>query len=143
MSKSKIGALGGSEAGHLIAARGANNMTGTNVLSVVIDIDEIDNISFDCAFTGTPTGTFTVEVSNSFLPNTTNMNGTPIRAGTWQSVTAAVDGAIVNPAGAGSQCLFGFVATKIAMSCSYLRFKYTNTSGTGQLDVYVNGKALG
>jgi hypothetical protein len=143
MAKSKIGALGGNEAGHLIGAFGTNNMTGTGVISRIIDIDEIDNISFDCAWTGTPTGTFTVEVSNSFLPNTTNMNGTPIRVGTWQSVTSAVDGTITNPAGSASNCLFGFNPTKLAMSCTYLRFRYTNTSGSGQLEVYVNGKAIG
>ncbi|HEY6875594.1 MAG TPA: hypothetical protein VI384_04470 [Candidatus Dormibacteraeota bacterium] len=147
MAKSKVGAVGGNEAGHLIASvSGVNNMTGTTAIVKVIDIDEVDNISFDVSWTGTPTGTFIVEVSNSYLPNPKDLSGqgtAGIRVGSWNPVTSTVDGAIVNPAGASGKCIFGFNPTKFAMAFSFMRLTYTNSAGTGQLDVWMSGKAIG
>lgn len=146
MSKSKLGALGGNEAGHIISSGlpSANNMTGTATIGpVVLNIDEADEITFDAVWTGNPTGTWLVEVSNSLLPNGKDQNGTPIRAGSWNSVVALVDGTMTNPAGSAGKAIFGFKLTNFVMGFTYLRISYTNATGAGALDVYMSGKAVG
>ena len=143
MAKSKVGALGGNDAGHEIAA-GA--MTGTNSLVFVLDVDEVDWLTFDIAYTGTPTGTFKVEVSNSYLPNRRDLSGaspSAIRAGSWKDMTSRLVPTLTNPAGAAGNQFVGFPMGDVAIGGSYVRFTYTNASGTGVLDVFVTGKAVG
>lgn len=141
MSKTKLGALGGNFAGGVIVA---GVMTGTNVIGpVVLDIDEADILTFDISYTGTPTGTFKFEVSNSVLPNRTNLSGTPVRAGSWKDLTSRLVPALTNPAGAAGNQFVGFPLGDVAMGATYLRVSYTNASGVGVLDVYMTGKALG
>lgn len=144
MAKSKLGALGGSDAGHMIIA---GVMTSVAVLVFVLDTDEADWLTFDITYTGTPTGTFKVESSNSYLPNRRDLSGaapnTPIRAGSWKDMTSRLVPAITNPAGAGGNQFVGFPMGDVAIGGTYVRFTYTNTSGVGVLDVFINGKAIG
>jgi hypothetical protein len=143
VAKSKIGALGGNDAGHAISA---GVMTGVAVLQFVLDVDEVDWLTFDIGYTGTPTGTFKVESSNSYLPNKRDLSGIvvpPIRAGSWTNLTTRLAPAITNPAGAAGNQFVGFPMGDVAVGGSYVRFTYTNTSGAGVLDVFYNGKAIG
>jgi len=143
VAKSKVGALGGDDAGHMIKA---GVMTGTNALVFVLDVDEIDWLTFDITYTGTPTGTFKVEASNSYLPDRRDLTGgtyTAKRAGSWKDMTSRLVPSIANPAGAGGNQFVGFPFGDVAIGATYVRFTYTNTSGAGVLDVFVTGKAVG
>ncbi len=106
----------------------AGVMTGTDVLtSAPTNIRGIDNVSYQMAWTGTPTGTFSFEVSN------TSTSGTD---GTWTVLTLATSP--TNPAGSASNT--GVDLNQL--SFKWVRMKYTNSGSTGTLNVTVFGKAV-
>ena len=88
----------------------------------------MDDVFFDCEFTGDLIGTFTVQVSASYDPVTNpsavfipvTLSPVPVTAGT--------------PGQVGINMNF--------MGSNYIQIIYTNTSGTGVLNVWCNGKAL-
>jgi hypothetical protein len=104
-------------------------MSGTSTISSPItEIRGFDDVYYEMQFTGTPTGTFSVQVSSSYDP-ITNPNAvfitiplspTPIATGTAGSI-----GIDINLEGS-----------------QWIQLVYTNTSGTGTLNAYVSGKAL-
>jgi hypothetical protein len=79
----------------IIDPAGANNMTGTNVvLSTPIRMDSLQQLSLEGTYTGTPTGAFTWEDSDTYDP-VTNPNAV--------FFTLATTAALPSPAaGAGS-----------------------------------------
>lgn len=106
-------------------------MTGTTVLtSSVTVIQNISYIGYSVSFTGTPTGTFSVEVSNDY---SINPDGSVRNAGTWTPITLTGSPVASGSAGTGFIDIDGIAAYAI-------RLKYTNTSGSGVLNAYVNGK---
>jgi hypothetical protein len=104
-------------------------MTGTStVTSQITNIKNFDNVFYDIQFSGTPTGTFSVEVSTAYDP-LTNPNAifiplvlspVPVASGTSGSI-----GIDVNQEGA-----------------QWIKLVYTNISGTGVLNAWVSGKSL-
>lgn len=92
-------------------------MASTNTLySQIVDVSMMDNIGLEVTWTGTPTGTFTVNASNSgsnFYPLTFN----PV---------------LTQPSGSGS----GYVIDLTAYPFKYILLQYVNSSGTGSLTVY-------
>jgi hypothetical protein len=113
--------------GHQVITNGS--MTGTSTItSQVTEIRGFDNVSYEADFSGTPTGTFSVQVSNSYDP-ITNPNAvfiplvlspTPVASG-----SSGVVGIDINQSG-----------------FKYIKIVYTNISGTGTLQAYISGKAL-
>jgi hypothetical protein len=104
-------------------------MTGTATLtSQITEIRGFDNISYEADFTGTPTGTFSVQVSNSYDP-VTNPNATfvilPLSPTPVASGSSGVVGIDINQSG-----------------FKWIKLVYTNTSGSGTLNAYVSGKAI-
>ncbi len=104
-------------------------MTGTSVLtSEITEIRGFDNISYEADFTGTPTGTFSVQVSNSYDP-ITNPNAVfvilPLSPTPVASGSSGVVGIDINQSG-----------------FKWIKLVYTNASGSGTLNAYVSGKAL-
>ena len=98
-------------------------MSGTNTIySNVQDIENADNIGLEVNYTGTATGTVTVLCSisgNFFYPVPFNP-------------------AITQPAGSTGGCL-GFMNQE---SYKYLIVQYTNISGAGILNVFIETKDL-
>lgn len=104
-------------------------MTGTSVItSQITNIRGFDNEFYDIQFTGTPTGTFSVQVSSSYDP-ITNPNAifiplvlspAPVAAG-----SSGVIGIDINQEGA-----------------QWIKLVYTNVSGTGVLNAYISAKAI-
>lgn len=92
-------------------------MTSTNVIySQIIDMSLIDNIGLEVTWTGTPTGTFQVMVSNS---------GINFYALTFNP-------ALTQPSGTAG----GYAIDLNQLPFKYLMLQYTNASGSGALTIY-------
>ena len=111
----------------------AQPMTGTSTItSAAVEIVYLDNVYLQLDFTGTPTGTFAVQVSNDHYEDT---NGNILVPGNW--ITLVLSPA---PVAAGAPNDIGIDMNQLG--ASYLRVVYTNTSGTGVLNATVSGKSL-
>lgn len=92
-------------------------VSGTNVIySQIIEKSRMDNINLEVTYTGTPTGTLEVLVSNS---------GANFYALTFNPV-------LQQPAGAAG----GYDINITQLSSKYIMLRYTNASGSGSLTVY-------
>lgn len=112
-----------------------NNMTGTATLhSHPMDWQTIRGGAIQAVWTGTPTGTFTVEGSLNYLPNPDGSPGTGTNAGVWTSLGASVS----NPAGSAGNSIVDISLTGVP----WVRLTYVNVSGTGTLTVYGAGKGI-
>lgn len=99
-------------------------MASTNVIySQIIDISRMDDIGLEVTWTGTPTGTFEVDVSDS---------GVNFYALTFNPV-------LNQPAGSAS----GYFVNLTQLAAKYILLKYTNASGSGTLTVYGQMKDIG
>lgn len=104
-------------------------MSGTSTLtSQITEIRGFDNIAYEVDFSGTPIGTFTVEVSNSYDP-ITNPNAT--------FVVLVLS---PTPVASGSSGVIGIDINQSGFK--YIKLTYTNTSGSGVLQAYISGKAI-
>lgn len=98
-------------------------MSSTNTIySQIIDISRMDNVGLEVTWTGTPTGTFQVMVSNS---------GINFYALTFSPV-------LTQPSGSAG----GYAVDLNQVPFKYAMLEYTNISGTGVLTVYGQEKDL-
>lgn len=102
----------------------------TTYNSAAVDIECIDNVSFQIVGTSTATGSAKVQVSFDYNQDS---QGNVLNAGNWiTKSTTAID--------------FGTSLTyEIELNQSpapYVRLSYTNATNTGTLSVWVGGKAL-
>lgn len=98
-------------------------MASTNVIySQILEISKMDNQGLEVTWTGTPTGTFQVMVSNSGI-NFYALTFTPLLA---------------QPAGSGG----GYAVNLNQLPFKYMMLQYTNASGSGSLTVYGQQKDL-
>lgn len=90
-----------------------------NITSSETDVSYLDNIGIQLIFTGTPTGTFSVEGSND--------------GATW---TALDFGTTIAASGAAGSHLLNI------NQCPYMKLRtvFTFVSSTGSLDAYISGK---
>lgn len=109
-------------------------MTGTNTIkSQVMSLLNCASGSFQATWTGTPTGTFSVYVSNDYVPCANGNPATPANAGTWDNL-----GATVSPEPAGSA---GSTYIPVyASGAKYIQLWYTNSTGSGVLGGTFVGK---
>jgi len=108
----------------------------SNINGPVTIIQRLPGISYDIQWTGTPTGTFTVQVSNSyFTDNEGNVIGTP----NWTNLpTASFSGTYPVPSGSAGAGFLDVVGTEAYA----VRLIYTASSSTGALTVYAAAKVL-
>lgn len=109
----------------------AGDMTG-NITSSVLNCQYLDNIGIQINFTGTPVGTFAVQIS---ADHAQDQQGNVTVAGSWVSLTLSP-----SPAATGSADQIYIDMTQL--SAPWLRVVYTATSSTGVLNVYATGKML-
>jgi len=108
-----------------------------NITSLPTNIEQISMLSYDIAWTGSPVGTFQVQVSNSYIPAQVYPNNTPVNAGNWTTIPAAdFQGNYPVPAGSASNGALDVAITGF----TWVRLVYTSTSGTGSLNVVIAGK---
>ena len=106
----------------------AQSMTGTNVItSSITDIRNIDNVALELVWTGTPTGTFSVQCSIDYNPQ--------LQAGTWTALT-------LSPSPAASGSASSALIDLNQLGSPYIRVQYTNASSTGTLNGWIAGKAV-
>lgn len=91
-----------------------------------------DNVGIQLIWTGTPTGTFDVQVS---INHAQDFQGNITTAGTFTSLTLSPVPAAAGSAGS-------YYVDLNQLSAPYYRIVYTPSSGTGTLDIYVSGKGV-
>lgn len=110
--------------------------TASSITGPATIINGLPGISYDIAWTGTTTGTFAVQVSNSF---SLNADGSVANAGNWNTLPpAAFIGTIPAPAGSPDHGFIDVVGTEAYA----IRLVYTRTSGTGTMTVLAAAKVL-
>ena len=105
------------------------SMTG-NVTSKVTVIQKLSQIGYDISWTGTPVGTFSVQISNTYSQNAA---GAVTNAGTWTTLTLSNSPAASGSAGSGYIDITG-------CSAYAMRLVYTAGSSTGTLNATINAK---
>lgn len=103
----------------------------TDVISPPTNTFQMSLLSYTLAWTGTPTGTFTVEGCNDavFEPNGAYVANT----GSWDTLTLS---STVLASGSAGTALLNLAQLGMA----YLRLHYTATSGSGSLTITAAGK---
>jgi len=110
----------------------SGSMAGTGVLhSSPLDTRTTTRISMQAIWTGTPVGTFAVEGSLNYDPGLISAN--PLNSGTWTDVGISID----SVSGVSGSRIIDMTETALP----WVRFTYTNTSGTGTLNVYSGSKS--
>lgn len=103
-----------------------------NITGPVTSTQFLDNIGFQFNFTGSPTGTFQVQVS---ADHSQDLEGNVTVAGNWTSIPFTP-----GPAATGSGETIYIDVNQI--SAPYMRITYTFTSGTGTLNAFITAKML-
>jgi len=121
------------------------SMTGTTILfSPVTNILYRDSALVQLQWTGTPTGTFQIQVCSDYKPALTQTAGYGApNSGTWsvlpvQDPVAGTDYTTI-PTSVGSP----ISANLTQLAHAWLMVVYTNISGTGILNGYISAKSLG
>lgn len=104
----------------------SGTMSGTNTIySQIVDVSRMDDVAIEFNWTGTPTGTISLLVSNSAI--------------NWPSISAtAFTPAFVQPSGTAA-----FEGMNLSLlGFKYILLQYTNASGAGVLTAYGQVKDL-
>lgn len=114
------------------------SMTGTLAYtSSVTGILYRDSISYQFAWTGTPSGNFDIQGSIDYNPGLPESAGS-LNAGTWTSVPLTPVATITGSGGA-----VNVLANLLDLGYPYSRFVYTNSTGSGVLGCWVAAKSFG
>ncbi len=105
---------------------------GASVTSTVTNIQFLDNIGIQLSFTGTPVGTFDVQIS---ADHAQDANGNVTVAGNWISLT-------LDPVPTASGSADSIYIDINQTSAPWLRVVYTRTSGSGTLNGYITAKGV-
>ena len=110
----------------------AGDMSQATLTSAITNIQHLDDIAVQFNFSGAPTGTFSVEVSVDYAQDE---EGNVQNAGNWIPMTLTP-----TPIASGAA---GSVFIDIQLtSAPWIRAKYTKSSGTGSVDMWISAKAV-
>lgn len=102
-----------------------------SITSDALNVTNLDNVGLTLSWSGTPTGTFSVEVSNDGL-----WAGLTYSGSIWTALTFTPS--LDAPAGSAASTYIDINQ----LSATALRVKYTRSGSTGTLDVYASGKSV-
>jgi hypothetical protein len=108
-----------------------NGDMSSSITSDVTIIQNVSMLSFDISWVGSsPVGSMSVEVSNSYSQNA---DGSVKNVGSWTALTLSTAADVSGNTGN------GFIDLE-QLAAYAVRIKYVRTSGTGTINVTVNGK---
>jgi hypothetical protein len=108
---------------------------GASITGPATVIQMLPGISYDISWTGSPVGTFQIQVSNTY---SVSPDGT-VTTGNWTTIPSTVfSGSYPVPAGAPGNGMIDLVGTMAYA----VRLVYTRTSGSGALTVVAASKVL-
>ena len=105
------------------------DMSG-NLTSIVTVIQNLSQVGYDISWTGTPTGTFSVQVSNTY---TQNAAGQVSNAGNWTSLPLSIVPTVSGSSGS------GYIDVD-SISAFAIRLVYSAGSSSGTLNATICGK---
>lgn len=112
-----------------------NGNASSNITSTVTVIQNLSQVSYDVSFTGAPSGTLSVQVSNTYSQNAAGQVSNP---GNWTNLPLAgstvVSGSI--PITAASN---GFIDID-EVGAYAMRLVFIATGGSGSMNAVVSGK---
>lgn len=117
-------------------------MSQASLTSSVTDIRWLDDVGLQLVWTGSPTGSFAVQVSADYNPG--GQSGTIANAGNWTPLTLTYFNGSTNvtatsvPTSVGSPIYLDLSL----LSAPYIRLVYTKVSGTGTLTSTITAKEL-
>lgn len=101
-----------------------------SIISQVTILKQKSGASYDISWTGSPTGTFSVEMSNTVV---LNPDGSAAVAGNWTAVTLS---APITASGSPDNALINLAG----LEANAIRLHYTRTSGSGTLNATLVAK---
>lgn len=119
----------------------AGDASLTSVTSTITNIEHLDNIGLQFSWTGSPVGTFAVQVSVDHAQDT---NGNVTVAGSWTAIplsylsSGSMTTATTIPTSVGSPIYVDLNQ----LSAPWIRVVYTKGSGTGTLTGYITAKTI-
>lgn len=91
-------------------------------------------VSYNISWTGTPTGTFSVQVCNDYV-QPVGVQDYPLTSGTWVDIPLS---SVVTAAGVADTA---FIDVDV-IGAAYIRLVYTRIAGTGTLNATLAGKVI-
>ncbi len=110
----------------------AGDMSLASITSQVTNIQFLDNIGVQLNFTGSPVGTFAVQIS---ADHAQDAEGNVTVAGNWIALT-------LSPAPVASGSSNSIYIDMQQLSAPWIRVVYTKTSGTGTLNAFICAKMI-
>lgn len=107
-----------------------NGDMSASITSTPTNMDQVSILSYGMKWTGSPTGSFDVQVSDDYNDGS---NGQTANAGTWNSLPMS---AVVSAAGSSGNGFYDIAFT----GASWIRLVYTRSGGTGVLNVLCSAK---
>lgn len=105
----------------------AGDMSGNITQLTPTNIQFMDNVAIQLNFTGTPTGSFSIQGSLDYNPVT--------GAGNWVALT-------LTPSPGASGAAASILIDMNQLSFPWIRVVYTASSGSGILDAWISGKMV-
>lgn len=119
----------------------SGNMSVSSLTSLVTSIQYLDDVGIQFTWSGSPTGTFAVEVSADYA---VDINGNVTNSGNWVPLTftywsgTAFVTAFSIPSSVGSPIYLDLAL----LSAPYIRAVYTKSAGSGTLQAVITAKQV-
>ena len=105
------------------------DMSTTSITSAITNIQFLDNVGIQFNWTGSPTGTFSIQVSADYAQDN---NGNVTNPGNWAPLNLSMSTTGGSP----------LYADLNQLSAPWIRAVYTRSAGSGTLQVFITAKMI-